>query len=116
MPAPSTADALIDTKADLVADGKELFFASETGCASCHAGGNGTDANKHDLGTRVAGDTDDKFDTPTLHFVAGTAPYFHDGRYDTLLELLTASDSQMGHSLQLSRSEAKALAAYLETL
>ena len=39
------------------------------------------------------------FDTPSLQFVGGTAPYFHDGRYPTLIDLLDANDEQIrrGH-------------------
>jgi cytochrome c peroxidase len=55
-------------------------------------------------------------DTPSLRFVAGTAPYFHDGRYKTLEELLAAPDHAMGESTRLSRQDRAALAAYLETL
>ncbi len=116
MPAPNLDDALVD-EADLALakQGRALFHAEETGCAKCHVNG-GTDAKTYDLGTRSAGDKDDAFDTPSLRFVGGTAPYFHDGRYETLLDLLTSTDSQMGHSMHLSRRDALALAAYMETL
>ena len=55
------------------------------------------------------------FDTPTLEFVAGTAPYFHDGRYPTLHQLLVKSDGKMGHTKQLSSEDMDALEAYLRT-
>jgi hypothetical protein len=116
MPGPVMHGAMASTEPALVAQGKKLFFDADTGCASCHSGGSGTDKERHDLGTTAPGDMDTKFDTPSLHFVGGTAPYFHDGRYATLMDLLTASDSQMGHTMHLSRKDAKALAAYLETL
>jgi len=115
MPAPMLTDALVDPhQAKSIARGKALFFSEETGCASCHISGR-SDANTHDLGTAAMGDRDRKFDTPSLQFVGGTAPYFHDGRYASLLDVLT-SDSQMGHTMQLSRKDAVALATYLETL
>jgi DNA-binding beta-propeller fold protein YncE len=117
MPAPRLAGALVDQPEGALAErGRELFHAEAQGCASCHIGGAGTDADLHDLGTRAAGDNRDEFETPSLRFVAGTAPYFHDGRYATLLDLLTATDSRMGHTVHLSRRDAEALAAYLETL
>jgi DNA-binding beta-propeller fold protein YncE len=115
MPAPSFGDSDAEDPS-LVAAGKKLFHSSEVGCSSCHTAGRGTDGERHDLGSVAAGDSDPKFDTPTLRFVAGTAPYFHDGRYPTLLELLTSTDAQMGHTMQLSRTQALALGAYLETL
>lgn len=116
MPGPNLHDALPSDDLALASKGRAIFFAEETGCASCHAGGSGTDKERHDLGTGPVGGDEAKFDTPTLHFVGGTAPYFHDGRYATLIDLLTASDSQMGHTMHLSRKDAEALAAYLETL
>lgn len=116
MPAPHLDDALVDEEqVALAKQGRALFHAEETGCAKCHVGG-GTDAKTYDLGTKSAGDKDDKFDTPSLKFVGGTAPYFHDGRYETLLDLLTSTDSQMGHTMHLSRRDALALTAYMETL
>jgi cytochrome c peroxidase len=57
-----------------------------------------------------------EFDTPSLRFVAGTAPYFHDGRYKTLDDVLTAPDHAMGESTRLTRRDRAALVAYLETL
>lgn len=116
MPAPNLTGGLVDhEQAKLADEGKKLFYAESTGCATCHVGGV-TDAERYDLGTRTAGDRDEKFDTPSLQFVGGTAPYFHDGRYGTLLEVLMTTDSQMGHSMHLSRRQAVALAAFLETI
>jgi cytochrome c553 len=116
MPGPVLDGALREPQHASLADkGKRLFHHSETGCATCHVGG-GTDQKSYDLGTKSAADQDDAFDTPSLRYVAGTAPYFHDGRYGSLLELLTSTDSQMGHTMHLSRNDALALAAYLETL
>ena len=117
MPSPNLRDALVDEdKAAALDRGRALFHDGEQGCATCHVGGRGTDSNQHDLGTRGAGDNDAKFDTPSLRFVGGTAPYFHDGRFATLMDVLLASDSQMGHTLHLSRADAEALAAYMEML
>jgi len=95
--------------------GRELFFAEQNGCASCHVGG-GTDAHIHDVGSRTNADSAARFDTPSLRFVRGTAPYFHDGRYPTLNDVLRANDSQMGHTSHLLPADIAALAAYLETL
>ena len=61
--------------AKLVAQGKNLFYADTVGCASCHKDGGGSDGIRHEVGSGP------KLDTPSLRFVAGTAPYFHDGRY-----------------------------------
>lgn len=101
----------------LVEEGRELFESSSTGCASCHmSDGTFTDGNRHDVGSRAASDPRRSFDTPSLRFVGGTGPYFHDGRYPTLRSLLLASDGKMGHTGQLSPHELEALEAYLKTL
>ncbi|HEX3345659.1 MAG TPA: hypothetical protein VHS09_13845, partial [Polyangiaceae bacterium] len=94
-PVEGSADAL-------VAEGRDLFESSSTGCASCHmADGTFTDGNRHDVKSKAKGDPHRRFDTPSLRFVGGTAPYFHDGRYPTLDALLRDADGpsrvRMGH-------------------
>ena len=103
-------------RALLVARGKELFHDASTQCATCHGGDASTDHLRHDVGSRAKVDRDPQFETPSLRFLSGTAPYFHDGRYATLSELLEATDGSMGHTAQLSRDDRAALAAFLETL
>lgn len=100
-----------------VAEGRDLFESESAGCSSCHIqDGTFTDGNRHDVRSRAKGDPHKTFDTPSLRFVASTAPYFHDGRYPTLRALLLGSDGRMGHTRQLSDDELTALQAYLETL
>ena len=79
------------------------------GCAGCHVGGAGTDGNAHDVGSGAV------LDTPSLRFVSGTAPYFHDGRFDTLADLLAKTSATMG-GLQLNQQQQHAVEAYLTTL
>ena len=102
-PAASTVASSDATK------GRAIFESKRAGCASCHAGPRLTDQQSHDL-------AEGAFDTPSLLFVGHTAPYFHDGRYDTLDELLTATDGQMGHTSHLSAADRRALEAYLLSL
>jgi cytochrome c peroxidase len=118
MPSPNLQDQPpLDAKEQkLVERGRDLFFAERQGCSGCHVGGQGVDTIKHDVGSHALADIDKQFDTPSLHFVAGTAPYFHDGRYATLDALLTSTDNQMGHTMNLSQRDVAALKAYLETL
>jgi mono/diheme cytochrome c family protein len=103
--------------AALVRRGAALFASDQAGCASCHAGGGAfTDGAPHDVGSRAQADKDEKFDTPSLRFVGGTAPYFHDGRYPTLRDVLRHADGSMGHTAHLSGADLDALEAYLRSL
>lgn len=102
---------------DVVARGATLFASKETGCASCHVPGAGfTDGLTHDVGSKANADRSARFDTPSLHLIGGTGPYFHDGRYADLRTLLRESDGKMGHTAHLSASDLSALEAYVRTL
>lgn len=81
--------------------GAELFFGEKGDCWHCHGGFNFTNNGFHNTGldSAIIGDegryritnnpTDiGKFKTPTLRNVALTAPYMHDGRFNTLEEVL----------------------------
>lgn len=92
--------------------GKKAFLAY--GCNDCHKDG-GTDGRAHDIGSGVAGERRKTFDTPSLRGIRGSAPYFHDGRYATLDELLSARDSRMFVGV-LSDADKRDLIAYMETL
>jgi len=104
-------------KQKLVDRGRALFESTETGCDTCHDASKGfSDGMRHRVTAQRADQEGAAFDTPSLRFVAGTAPYFHDGRYKTLDEVLTAPDHAMGTSTHLGRQDRAALVAYLETL
>lgn len=98
----------------VVADGKRLFDA--LACSACHGDdGHTPDGARHDVGSKSEIDTRRAFDTPSLAFVGETAPYYHDGRYRTLRELLIESAGYMTPR-KLSPPELDALATYLATL
>jgi cytochrome c peroxidase len=101
----------------LVERGQALFDSPATACSTCHDAGRAfTDGLRHQVLVQPAQGQPEGFDTPSLRFVAGTAPYFHDGRYKTLDDVLTAPDHAMGESTRLTRQDRAALVAYLETL
>ncbi len=110
-PAPLRAD---EAK---VARGDALFHAKEAGCATCHRDhGQLADGAVHDVKSRAKSDRGDAFDTPSLHLIGGTGPWFHDGRYATLRDLIRGSDGTMGHTKHLSNEgDLEALEAYLRT-
>lgn len=108
--------ARVDTSNALVKRGKEVFESEKAACSSCHADETYGDGRAHDVGSRATADRSKQFDTPDLRYLSGRGPYFHDGRYATLSELLRDSDGRMGHTAHLSADDLKALEAYLLTL
>jgi cytochrome c peroxidase len=111
-------------------------------CFHCHGGtlftdhsfkNNGLDLSPDDLGLMATtGKLSDKakFKTPSLRNIAATAPYMHDGRFDTLEQVvahysgpLTRSDTldpnlakHPAAGIQLSPDDQQALVAFLKTL
>src|SRR6185369_470113 len=67
----------------------QLFYSERSGCSACHSGinfaGPWVDASQP-TATPVFADTGtgQKVRVPTLRNLAATAPYMHDGRFDTL--------------------------------
>ncbi|MGK3988659.1 cytochrome C peroxidase [Sorangium sp. So ce136] len=104
-------------RADLAARGDALFHSASAGCSSCHLGDElTTDGARHDVRSATRFEAVRAFDTPSLRFVGRSAPYYHDGRYATLLALVEGVDGTMGHTAHLSAEDRRALIAYLETL
>lgn len=114
---------------------------SGVGCANCHSGplfsdhefrNNGLAPANDDVGREaVTGKPEDRhrFATPSLRNVALTHPYMHDGRFETLEEVIEHYASGVhpspttdplltdeGASLGLSDDDKAALVAFLKTL
>jgi hypothetical protein len=99
----------------LIHRGQAVFLSA--GCASCHPAEEAwTDAQPHKVSSRSPGDAIAAFDTPSLRFVGGTAPYLHDGRYRTLRELLTRSDGPMGAARNMPAEDLDALETFVRSL
>ncbi len=99
--------------------GKTLFESSETRCGDCHDPADGY-SNRSIVTLDVtsygpARDTS-AFRVPSLLFAGATAPYFHDGRFRSLGELVDGIGDGMGHTSQLSSEDRAALAGYLATI
>ncbi|HEU5072890.1 MAG TPA: c-type cytochrome, partial [Polyangiaceae bacterium] len=107
--APATRSAEIER-------GRQVFHAAETGCATCHSGDTLTDGERHNVKSAATGDGAKAFDTPSLLHIKASAPYFHDGRFASLSEMLEATSGMMGKTSHLSAADKHALVAYLETL
>lgn len=111
--------------------GKALFYAEATGCATCHAPPRLTDSTLaadpfvlHDVGTllpssggRLGGELTG-IDTPTVIGVWASAPYLHDGRAATLLDVLTTwnPDDAHGVTSPLGSDELDDLVAFMLAL
>jgi cytochrome c peroxidase len=86
------------TESELI--GKDIFFSNETKCNQCHMTNNfyitspmnnGLDVEYADGGQfNVTGDLEDhgQFKVPSLRNTAVSAPYMHDGRFETLEEVV----------------------------
>jgi cytochrome c peroxidase len=121
------------------ARGWALFVSDRTACAQCHQGFNYTDEAFHNIGIgmdrpnpdpgrfKVTGVPRDRgaFKTPTLRNVARTSPYMHDGRFNSLAEVVqyyvrggygNPTLSPLVRPLDLNAQEQADLAAFLEAL
>lgn len=123
-------------------NGYDIFFTEKGDCFHCHGGilftdngfhNNGLDAQPSTLGrSAVTGNPNDlgKFKSPTLRNIALTGPYMHDGRYNTLEEVIdfysegvktsTTIDPLMKQAhqggIRLTSKEKSDLLAFLHTL
>jgi cytochrome c peroxidase len=117
MHAPPVRAAGTDSDGSLAEEGELLFQSEKVGCSSCHGDrGDAPDTLTHNVRSRAHRDVQGLFDTPSLRFIGGTAPYFHDGRYKSLHSLLSHTRHTMGSTAQLSPHELLALETYLGTL
>lgn len=120
--------------------GLDLFFTEKADCFHCHGTrlftdnrfhNNGLDEFSEDGGlAKITKHDSDwgKFKTPTLRNVEVTGPYMHDGRFETLEEVIEFYDSGAqpaatidpligaGRKLNLTEEEKAALVAFLKTL
>jgi len=126
--------------------GKEIFFSSKGQCSACHAGANFSSINSYYDNNSLRGATNigldaeyadkgienGRFRIPSLRNVALTAPYMHDGRYETLEEVIDLYDHGIKDNpnldvrfrdsngapirMDLTTIEKRALVAFLNTL
>jgi cytochrome c peroxidase len=119
--------------------GESLFFSDRTRCAWCHSGPNLTDEEYHNVGVGMDNARQDlgrfeitqrnedrgAFKTPTLRNIAQTPPYMHDGRFQTLREVVDWFDrggfvhadlDRAIRPINLTSNEKRDLVAFLEAL
>lgn len=115
--------------------GWNLFFGKAM-CFECHKGSDFTDGDFHNIGLPITDDVGRgkisqnaqdvrKFKTPTLREVANTAPYFHNGQFETLEQVIAFYNAGGGEdtykdplkkALNLSEQEQKDLIIFLKAL
>ena len=100
--------------------GQTVFHRPDVGCVVCHIPPLFTDLLMHDIGTghgpgELLGPA---FDTPSLRGLWHTAPYLHDGRAETLRDVLVAHNSTNTHgrTSHLSEAELHDLVAFLHSV
>jgi cytochrome c peroxidase len=123
--------------------GKQLFMSNQTRCFDCHATNvfvgddarnNGLDATITDSGVGgITGNNNElgEFKVPSLRNIALTFPYMHDGRFETLEEVIEHYNSGIQNNpnldnrltqgnnarrLNLSEADKQALVDFLNTL
>ena len=123
-------------------DGYDIFYTERGDCFHCHGtvlfhdnifGNNGMDLDPDAGLYAITGNMNDygKFKTPTLRNIELTAPYMHDGRFETLEEVIQFYSVGVIHDspnlsplmkysanggVQLSQQETQHLIAFLKTL
>jgi cytochrome c peroxidase len=101
---------------DAARRGKQIFNKAQ--CGNCHGGRLFTDQQAYNVGTGTGRDQGKAFDTPSLIELWRTAPYLHDGRAVTLVDLLGKYNPADEHGVtsSLSDQEIDDLVAYLLSL
>jgi len=117
--------------------GMDLFFSEKTNCSACHSGFNFTDYSFQNNGLyqeyadsgrfRLTGENEDKgvFKVPSLRNISVTAPYMHNGSFNTLEEVVEhynqggkmhTNQSEKIKALQLNTQEKADLVTFLNSL
>ena len=95
----------------MLAEARAVF--ESVGCRNCHAGSALTSLDTYDVGVHdEQGET--LFNPPSLRGVSQRAPYFHDGRAETLAEVLKTSHHNS--EMPLSETQIEQLQLLLESL
>lgn len=98
--------------------GEQVFRGEKASCARCHGGPHFTDGRVHDVGTGAPNDAYRGYNPPSLAGTYDRVRYLHDGRVQTLEELLTGphNPAAVTGRGELSRQELDDLMEYLRSL
>ena len=96
---------------EVLAEARTIFETA--GCQNCHAGSALTSRDTYDVGVHdEQGET--LFNPPSLRGVSQRSPYFHDGRAETLADVLKTSHHNS--EMPLSETQIEQLQLLLESL
>lgn len=111
-PAPSVQLAQGEMPSlEMLAEARAVF--ESVGCQNCHTGSALTSHDTYDVGVHdEQGET--LFNPPSLRGVSQRAPYFHDGRSETLAEVLKTSHHNS--DMPLTETQIEQLQLLLESL
>jgi YVTN family beta-propeller protein len=95
----------------------EKLFRGKAGCVRCHKGDEYTSTGTYDVGLEDDGSPYDKWNPPSLRGLWDRGPYLHDGRAETLEELLERphAPQKLGGEA-LTPAERKDLIDFLKSL
>ena len=98
--------------------GQQVFQSDQANCTSCHSGPNFTDGEIHEVGTGQAEDRLKGFNTPSLLGVYRKVAWLHDGRAESLEELLQGphNPAVVSGTQTLSDAQLHDLVQYLMSL
>jgi YVTN family beta-propeller protein len=98
--------------------GKLVFASAKAACATCHSGPHFTDGQVHDVGLGSPRDRYKGFNTPALRGVYQKVKLLHDGRAESLLDVVSGphSPDKVAGAAELSEGEAQDLVEYLKSL
>lgn len=107
-----------DSLTETARRGEAVFRGDKAGCARCHAGAVFTDGKTHDVGLGDQGDVYRGYRPPSLLGVFDRVRYLHDGRAESLEEVLTGphNPAKVTGRGELTAEELKDLLAYLRSL
>jgi cytochrome c peroxidase len=95
----------------------ESLFRGKAGCVRCHKGADYTSPKTYDVKLESDGSPYDEWNPPSLRGLCDRGPYLHDGRADTLEEVLRGAHApeKLGGE-ELTPAERRDLVEFLKSL
>jgi YVTN family beta-propeller protein len=94
----------------------ETLFRGKAACIHCHKGEEYTSSGVYDVGLEEDGSPYDKWNPPSLRGLWDRGPYLHDGRAETLDDLLRRHRPEKLGGEELTPAQQRDLIAFLKSL